>query len=58
MKAIEHIFDDANRFELFTGHNSKKNLHLYKTLGYRAFKRERMSDAVLVVYLEKINRDS
>ena len=58
MNAIEDIFKDAKRFELFTGHKSKKNLHLYNVLGYKELKRERSSDTVVLVFLEKINRDS
>jgi ribosomal protein S18 acetylase RimI-like enzyme len=54
MAEIEHLFHQAARFELFTGHLSERNLYLYRKLGYRPFKRERISDALTLVYLEKL----
>lgn len=53
MRSIEATFDCAQRYELFTGHRSSKNLHLYHKLGYRSFRQERLSDKVTLVYLEK-----
>jgi len=38
MQAIEQHFKSANRYELFTGHRSARNLHLYQKLGYYEFK--------------------
>lgn len=35
MKAIEAECKDCSRFELFTGHKSDNNRHLYKKLGYK-----------------------
>ena len=54
MHEIEHAFRHAARFELFTGHLSERNLYLYHKLDYRPFKRERISDALTLVYLEKV----
>ena len=54
MNEIEHAFSHAARFELFTGHLSERNLYLYHKLGYRPFKQERISDALTLVYLEKV----
>ena len=54
MHEIEHLFNHAARFELFTGHLSERNLYFYNKLGYRPFKRERISDALTLVYLEKV----
>ena len=54
MREIEHLFRHAARFELFTGHLSERNLYLYRKLGYCPFKQERISDALTLVYLEKI----
>ena len=54
MNEIEHLFSHAARFELFTGHLSQRNLYLYDKLGYRPFKQERISDALTLVYLEKV----
>ena len=53
---IESRFDDrALRFELFTGHKSDRNIYLYKKLGYRVFKTERVKENLELVYLEKYN---
>ena len=54
MREIEHVFSHADRFELFTGHLSERNLYLYRNLGYRPFRQERISDALTLVYLEKV----
>lgn len=43
----------AGRSELFTGHLSVANLRLYEREGYAEVRRERMSDAVELVYLQK-----
>ena len=53
MNAIENIFDSVKRFELFTGDKSKKNLYLYKKLGYKIFKMEDLNENVRLKYLEK-----
>ena len=54
MQEIENMFH-LKRYELFTGEKSKKNLYLYQKLGYKIFKKEKLSDKVKIVYLEKIN---
>ncbi len=53
MDEIEAHFAGVERFELFTGHKSARNLYLYGKLGYAPYKRERVSDALTIVYLEK-----
>ena len=53
MKKIEEIFKEAQRFELFTGHRSEKNLYLYQKLGYKIFKTVKAHDRLNIVYLEK-----
>jgi len=53
MHAIEAAFSSAERFELFTGNKSARNLHLYRKLGYAAFREQQLSDLVSLVYLEK-----
>jgi ribosomal protein S18 acetylase RimI-like enzyme len=55
MHALEDAFAHAGRFELFTGHRSENSLYLYKKLGYREFRRERVSDELTLVYMEKCN---
>lgn len=53
MAAIESEFLGVRRFELFTGHQSVRNLHFYRALGYRDFKTVAVSPALSFVYLEK-----
>ena len=57
MQAIEQHFKSANRYELFTGHKSTRNLHLYQKLGYYEFKRMPINDSLTMVFLEKHNND-
>jgi hypothetical protein len=54
--AIEKHFDGL-RYELFTGHLSKKNLTLYEKLGYHRFKTEKVHDGLSFVYMEKQSKD-
>jgi GNAT superfamily N-acetyltransferase len=53
MRAAETRFPAANRFELFTGHKSAKNLRLYQKLGYREFKRKQLAPHITLVFLQK-----
>jgi GNAT superfamily N-acetyltransferase len=53
MQAIEEHFRMADRYELFTGHKSARNLYLYRKLGYREFKRVPVNDLIVLVFLEK-----
>lgn len=53
LRAIEAEFDGAPRYELFTGHRSSKNLHLYQKFGYKIFRKEQISQKVTLVYMEK-----
>lgn len=50
---IEATFDQSRRFELFTGHQSERNLYLYRKLGYKPFRSEQITDKLTIVYLEK-----
>lgn len=53
MSEIEKIFNRCKRFELFTGDKSERNLYLYQKLGYRIFKKAKMTDQTNIVFLEK-----
>ena len=55
MREIEAIFSAARRFELFTGHRSTKNLHIYEKLGYRQFSSKIVNERLTLVFLEKFN---
>lgn len=53
MDEIEKRFDHVERYELFTGNKSERNLYLYQKLGYRPFKTVGLSEKVTLVFLEK-----
>ena len=53
--AAEKQYPDAERYELFTGQKSKKNLHIYEKNGYRIFKNKSISEKLTLVFLEKTN---
>jgi len=54
LDAAEKQFPDAERFELFTGCKSVKNLHIYQKCGYRRFRSQAVSDKLTLLFLEKI----
>lgn len=53
LSAAENQFPDVERYELFTGHESKRNLQMYGKNGYRVFKSEVVSERLTLVFLEK-----
>jgi ribosomal protein S18 acetylase RimI-like enzyme len=53
MNEIEKVFGTCQRFELFTGARSQRNLYLYQKLGYEIFKTANITDQTTTVYLEK-----
>lgn len=57
MKEIEGYFGQVNRYEIFTGDRSERNVSLYQKLGYRIFRTERLTDKVTLVYMEKKGQD-
>lgn len=58
MNKIESFFKYAERYELFTGHRSERNLYLYQKLGYSVYKTEQVNDNLVLVFLEKYQKDS
>lgn len=58
MNKIESFFKYADRYELFTGHRSERNLYLYQKLGYSVYKTEQVNDNLVLVFLEKYPKDS
>lgn len=52
----EKQFPDAERYELFTGVKSQRNLYIYGKNGYRIFKDKQISDKLTLVFLEKTNK--
>jgi len=53
MRAIEERFAAAQRFELFTGHRSERNLYLYRKLGYASYRTQPINEQLSLIYLEK-----
>lgn len=53
LNEIEETFSQAERFELFTGNRSERNLYLYRKLGYEPFRSEMASEELGLVFLEK-----
>lgn len=58
LSAAESLFPDAERYELFTGQASEKNLHIYGKHGYRIFRSEEVSEKLTLVFLEKRNKSA
>lgn len=56
MNEIEGHFSTAKRFELFTGHRSKRNIYLYQKLGYQVFKKARVKKNLTLLYMEKLHK--
>ena len=53
MRTIENHFNTAQRFEIFTGEMSERNLYLYQKLGYRKFQTKQLTEKVRLHFLEK-----
>jgi ribosomal protein S18 acetylase RimI-like enzyme len=53
MNQIELCFVQAQRFELFTGYKSERNIHLYEWLGYKIFKSAKINKNLSFVFMEK-----
>ena len=53
MNAIEVHFPNVQRYELFTGTKSERNMALYKKLGYKPFKEEAVDESHSLVFMEK-----
>ncbi len=53
LRAIEERFPEAERFELFTGDKSERNIRLYQRHGYRVTRKDQVSPTVVAVFLEK-----
>ena len=58
LQAAENEFPAADRYELFTGQKSEKNLHLYHKNGYRVFEHTAISEKLILVYLEKLSKST
>jgi len=52
LRAVETMYP-KHRYELFTGDRNAESLNLYLKNGYVEYKRERYSDVLSFIYLEK-----
>ena len=52
--AVEQSTAPVDRYELFTGHRSERNLRLYERAGYRRIRTEAQSNGLSLVYMEKV----
>ncbi len=52
LAALESVFPNVTRFELFTGENSVSNLAMYERRGYKPFKAAKLG-TTNVIYLER-----
>ena len=56
MTEIERRYSSSvNRYALFTGHKSARNLHIYNKLRYKEIRQEAIRDDLKLIYLEKAN---
>lgn len=55
LKSIEERFNEAQRYVLFTGERSERNLYLYQKAGYCAFRTELLNEKTNIVFMEKLN---
>ncbi|KAB8190146.1 GNAT family N-acetyltransferase [Nonomuraea phyllanthi] len=53
LAALHEAVPEARAFDLFTGHLSEANLRLYRRLGYRETRRERMDDHLTLIHLRR-----
>ncbi len=53
VRQIEQEVGDVRTYEVFTGHQSLRNLHLYEKMGYRQVRTEPFTPTVNWVYLQK-----
>jgi ribosomal protein S18 acetylase RimI-like enzyme len=58
LREIEYAFSQAERYELFTGHKSTRNLYFYSKYGYQEFRREKINEKLELVFLEKLSRST
>lgn len=58
IKSIEECFGSCQKYALFTGRHSLKNLSFYQKTGYRIVGEEQVNERVTLVFLDKENRQT
>ena len=56
MNEIEKYFIEADKYILYTGYKSKRNIFFYEKLGYKKINSNQVVDDIHLVYMEKINK--
>ncbi len=57
MTEIEKYFKDADKYILYTGYKSIRNIKFYEKQGYKKIKTGQFVDNVHLVHMEKINKN-
>jgi GNAT superfamily N-acetyltransferase len=55
LKEIENHFNNALRYELFTGFKDEKNIYIYTKMGYKTYGEESLHDNFKMIYMQKEN---
>jgi ech hydrogenase subunit C len=55
LHAVENHFNAAESFQIYTSHQSKRNIYLFERQGYAWFKKERVSELRERMHFEKKN---
>jgi hypothetical protein len=53
MRKVEKSISNIKTIELYTGNKSIRNLYLYKKLGFKEFKVEKINENLSLIYLRK-----
>ena len=53
MRKVEESISNIKTIELYTGNKSIRNLYLYKKLGFKEFKVEKINENLSLIYLRK-----
>ena len=53
LSEIESRVPDAFVFQLFTGHKSVRNIHLYEKMGFKGIKSQTTDQGIELLYMEK-----
>ena len=56
LNEIESKFPESEKFELFTGEKSTKNLYLYQKCGYKVVRQQKVSQSLTLIFLNKNNK--
>ncbi|HEX2959212.1 MAG TPA: NADH-quinone oxidoreductase subunit NuoB [Chitinispirillaceae bacterium] len=55
LSSVESHFNSAEKYQVYTSHNSKRNIFLFQRQGYKWFKKEPVSPARERIYFQKKN---